>query len=64
MSCKEKIDKVNGIQLLLRFCFLDKIYRNLPNHLGFDWQKNDVVESIPLPVATYDLKSLKDKFVH
>ena len=53
MSCKEKIDKVKGIQSHLRFCFLDKIYRNLPNYLGFDWQKNNVVESIPLPVATY-----------
>ena len=54
MSCKEKIDKVKGIQSHLRFCFLDKIYRNLPNYLGFDWQKNNVVESIPLPVATID----------
>ena len=42
---------VNGIQSHLRFGFLDKIYRNLPNYLGFDKQKNNVVESIPLPVA-------------
>ena len=54
MIRKEKINKENGIQSHLQFCFLDKIYRNLPNYLGFDWQKNDIVESIPLPVANKD----------
>ena len=52
MSRKEKIDKVNGIQSHLRFCFLEKNSRHLPEYQGFDWQKIYAVKSIPLPVAT------------
>ena len=57
MSCKEKIDRVNGIQSHFWFCFLDKIYRNLPDCWGFDWQKINVVLSIPLPGAINVLRS-------
>ena len=59
MSCKEKIDKVNGIQSLRRFYFIDKIYRNLPDYWGFDWQKINVVKSIPLPVANISYIKIK-----
>ena len=53
MSRSEKIDKVNGIQSHLRFCFFRKSsrYRNFEVLVE---KKNDTVESIPLPVAILD----------
>ena len=40
MSRKEKIDKENGIQSHLQFCFLEWNSKHLPEYLGFGWQKN------------------------
>ena len=54
MGRKEKIDKENGIQSHLRFCFLEKNSRHLPEYQGFGWQKINAVKPSPLPVATMD----------